>query len=207
MTAIDFAARGLAARALAQLRRNIFTRQSHPAPGADRIPFWNNDAGAVSWLEAGNGLSLEDNVLSTTGPGWTPIGAAAPNGAPFVEFTDIPQGHSDLFIELNGISHDGPSQTLDIAVSDGATFSAGVPISGALGTGAHVGAGFAIPGYTRDVTSLTVRLDSLSPSPSLNGNGNGYFRIIACTGGIRGLRFQWAEGASFDAGSIALHAR
>lgn len=35
-------------------------------PGADRIMFWDDSAGAVTWLTAGSGLSITDTTLSVT---------------------------------------------------------------------------------------------------------------------------------------------
>ncbi|MBK8123878.1 MAG: hypothetical protein IPK54_10075 [Dokdonella sp.] len=38
-------------------------------PGADRILFWDDSAGGVTWLEVGSGLSLAGTVLSASGGG------------------------------------------------------------------------------------------------------------------------------------------
>jgi len=46
-------------------------------PGADRLPFWDDSAGAVKWLSLGSYLSISDTTINTTGllsyynhPGW-----------------------------------------------------------------------------------------------------------------------------------------
>src|SRR5690606_35875153 len=36
-------------------------------PGADRVLFWDDSAGAVTWLTIGSGLSLSDTTLTATG--------------------------------------------------------------------------------------------------------------------------------------------
>ncbi len=38
-------------------------------PNADRIMFWDDSAGAVTWLTAGSGLSITDTTISATGSG------------------------------------------------------------------------------------------------------------------------------------------
>lgn len=38
-------------------------------PGADRILFWDDSAGAVTWLTAGSGLTITDTTISSTGGG------------------------------------------------------------------------------------------------------------------------------------------
>lgn len=38
-------------------------------PGADRIMFWDDSAGAVTWLEVGTGLSITGTTISATGSG------------------------------------------------------------------------------------------------------------------------------------------
>lgn len=38
-------------------------------PNADRILFWDDSAGAVTWLEAGSGLTISGTTISTSGGG------------------------------------------------------------------------------------------------------------------------------------------
>lgn len=38
-------------------------------PNADRIMFWDDSAGAVTWLEAGTGLSISGTTITATGTG------------------------------------------------------------------------------------------------------------------------------------------
>jgi hypothetical protein len=40
-------------------------------PNADRILFWDDSAGAVTWLEPGSGISISGTTLSATGSGGT----------------------------------------------------------------------------------------------------------------------------------------
>lgn len=42
-------------------------------PNADRIMFWDDSAGAVTWLTAGTGLSISGTTLTATGSGITSV--------------------------------------------------------------------------------------------------------------------------------------
>lgn len=52
-------------------------------PNADRIMFWDDSAGAVTWLEAGSGLSITGTTISATGGALTnfteSVNTSAPN--------------------------------------------------------------------------------------------------------------------------------
>ena len=47
-----------------------FTATAAP-PAADRIAFWDNSAGVVTWLEAGSGLTITGTVMTASGSGIT----------------------------------------------------------------------------------------------------------------------------------------
>lgn len=38
-------------------------------PNADRIPFWDDSAGAIVWLTAGSGLTITDTTMTASGSG------------------------------------------------------------------------------------------------------------------------------------------
>lgn len=46
-------------------------------PGADRIMFWDDSAGAVDWLTAGTGLSISGTTITATGLGGDVVGPAS----------------------------------------------------------------------------------------------------------------------------------
>ena len=61
-------------------------------PNADRILFWDDSAGAVTWLEAGSGLSITGTTITASGSSlsnWTEgVNTSAPNATvPAVTFT------------------------------------------------------------------------------------------------------------------------
>ncbi len=58
-------------------------------PNADRILFWDDSAGAVTWLEVSTGLSITGTVLTATGGGAGTVDTAnSPNANEFARFTD-----------------------------------------------------------------------------------------------------------------------
>ena len=38
-------------------------------PNADRIPFWDDSAGVITWLTAGSGLTITDTTMTASGSG------------------------------------------------------------------------------------------------------------------------------------------
>src|SRR5687768_9039731 len=46
-------------------------------PGADRIPFWDDSAGAFVFLTVGSGLTITDTTITATGAGATAVTAAS----------------------------------------------------------------------------------------------------------------------------------
>lgn len=55
-------------------------------PNADRIMFWDDSAGAVTWLTAGTGLSISGTTLSTTDLGGDVVGPASATDNAIVRF-------------------------------------------------------------------------------------------------------------------------
>jgi hypothetical protein len=74
-------------------------------PGADRIMFWDDSAGAVTWLEAGSGLSISGTTLTATAGGGAPAGADIVVASSGGDYTDIqtaldnvPAGGGNVYI-------------------------------------------------------------------------------------------------------------
>ncbi len=93
-------------------------------PNADRILFWDDSAGAVTWLTAGTGLSISGTTIEATGSGGT------------------------VDIEDEGAA-EGAADTIDF-VGDGVSvgFAAGkatVTIPGGAGSGISTGLALALP--------------------------------------------------------------
>lgn len=83
-------------------------------PNADRILFWDDSAGAVTWLTAGSGLSITNTTISATGGGGAtitvPIALANPQASAnqgnsfwtVLGLTDWDAGHWELVKDVDG---------------------------------------------------------------------------------------------------------
>ena len=84
-------------------------------PGADRILFWDDSAGAVTWLEAGSNLTITGTTIAATnntyaaGTGTTLVGG---------KFS-VDYAGTDNFILAAGAGSGTPEETWNIALSDG----------------------------------------------------------------------------------------
>lgn len=80
-------------------------------PGADRILFWDDSAGAVAWLEAGSGLSISGTTITATGSGTvTSVNLTAPaagitvSGGPITASGSITLALTDDLSALEALS-------------------------------------------------------------------------------------------------------
>lgn len=99
-------------------------------PNADRILFWDDSAGAVTWLTAGSGLSITDTTLATTGgsAALVLIQAQAASGASQVDFTTgISSTYDTYIIECADVTSSVAGAALRLRVSEdsGSTWKSG----------------------------------------------------------------------------------
>lgn len=183
-------------------------------PNADRIPFWDDSAGAVSWLEMGSGLAIAGSVLSASGGGgggtaqWTQIASTSPSAVASVDFAAIAQTYSDLLIEFAGLSHDNAASAgVNIAFSnDGITFSNGLYIAQPGSSSVTWRGAVLLPNYTADNGTAINRISDMpSASPAAVYATSSLLNWF-CTGGIGALRFSLTAG-QFDAGTLTLYGR
>lgn len=105
-------------------------------PGADRLLFWDDSAGAVAWLEIGTGLAITGTVIDGTP---APLTATAA-----LDFAEIAAAASeDLTITVTGA-----------AVGDAV----------ALGLPAAPAAGIVFIGFVSDADEVTVRAMNITGS-------------------------------------------
>lgn len=69
-------------------------------PGADRILFWDDSAGAVTWLTAGSGLTITDTTLTSSG------------GAPGGSDTQVQYNNAGAFAGITGLTSNGTYVTM-----------------------------------------------------------------------------------------------
>jgi hypothetical protein len=75
-------------------------------PGADRILFWDDSAGATTWLTAGTGLSITDTTITASGTvaveeGNVSVGTAATLDFDTSDFNITDEGSGEMLIQLN----------------------------------------------------------------------------------------------------------
>jgi hypothetical protein len=75
-------------------------------PNADRILFWDDSAGAVTWLEPGSGISISGTTLSATGSGGTVTSVAGTGTVNGISLsgTVTSSGHLRLVGRLPGLT-------------------------------------------------------------------------------------------------------
>lgn len=97
-------------------------------PNADRVLFWDDSAGAMTWLTVGSGLGITDTTLSITASTYTPGGTdvaladggtgaslADPN-ADRILFWDDSAGAVTWLVPSTGLSVSATSLTIDTTV-------------------------------------------------------------------------------------------
>ena len=95
-------------------------------PNADRILFWDDSAGAVTWLTAGTGLTITDTTITASSSGLTEGTPVATNtGATSYDVTSIPSGTKLIIVNFNANSWNA-SATLILQIGD----SGGVETTG-----------------------------------------------------------------------------
>lgn len=77
-------------------------------PNADRIMFWDDSAGAVTWLTASTGLSISGTTLTATA-GITRGTSVATTSGTSIDFTSIPSGVNEVVLMFDSLSTNGTS--------------------------------------------------------------------------------------------------
>lgn len=186
-------------------------------PNADRILFWDDSAGAMTWLTPGNGLT----ITATTIDAGSTLGTSVSASGTSVDFTGLPASVKWVRISFVGISTSGTSNPL-IQIGD----SGGIETTGYLGTGCFLGnanttgatnytTGFGLQsGLAAAVMHGTITLalvDASANTWAASGNiGLSNSQFICLTGGSKSLsatfdrvRITTVGGSdTFDAGSF-----
>lgn len=100
-------------------------------PGADRIAFWDDSAGAVTWLTVGTNLTLTDTTLTATGGGGE--GDVTKVGTPANNQVGVWTGDSTIEGD-SALTFDTSTDTLAIAASGNLAFGAVNVLDDAAGT-------------------------------------------------------------------------
>ena len=99
-------------------------------PGADRIGFWDDSAGAFTWLTAGTGLTITDTTITAASGGSGPstlttiCGPTSPSGVATSSCTGISSTlYRDLVVTWTGLSNATATRYLLMEVSAGSGFT------------------------------------------------------------------------------------
>jgi hypothetical protein len=142
-------------------------------PGADRLVFWDNSAGAVTWLTLGTNLTITGTTLDASGGGGsgTVTSVAASGGTTGLSFSGSPITTSGT-LTLTGT----------LAVANGGT-------GAATAAGARSALGAAVSGANADITLLYGLNGGSLASPSVafaSDTDTGLYRYAADTLGLAG---------------------
>ena len=197
-------------------------------PGADRIVFWDDSAGAVTWLTAGSGLTISDTEITASGSsgGITTIESGSIGTGATKDITSIPATYSYLILQLNGLSSDTATRQplVQVDTDNGASFDATAGNYEAFritSTPSLVAATLAslIEGNARAATvtfTWTIYIYGYHGGPNMWWRAKGadsapasywghFGTYIGSTSAINALRVLWNGSGNFDAGTYALY--
>lgn len=138
--------------------------------------------------------------------GWTEIASVTPAADSYVTFDNIPQIYQDLRIVLLGIGFSaGSSSLLRLSVKNSSGWVASSLNVVNFTAGQTVYGGWEFQAYRNDAGVLLRGYNALS-ADGFDTNGSGH--TWRCVGGIRGIRFDFANDTSgIDAGTAKLYVR
>lgn len=173
-------------------------------PNADRILFWDDSAGAVTWLTAGTGLTITDTTMTASGSALTLLQTLTTTSGSTHQVTGIDSSYREIWCEVNGVSFSG-SVTMQLALSstNGAAYGTAFNIAPVTGAAANtlngvirianirstVATGKAVHSLIRATSGVVV--ETIPSQPDTN-------TAAACDA----IQF---SGGTFDAGSISVY--
>lgn len=170
-------------------------------PNADRMLFWDDSAGAMTWLAPGTTMAITGTTIDTI-KGLTLLGTLTTTSGTTQTLTGIASTYEYLYIEIDAVSFGG-TNTLALATStNGTTFGTAVNITSALASSGNVFNGFLILGGIQMTTaSVKTALCAIS-----NNAGTPTPTVAAISanaaGAVTAIRF---SGGTFDAGTIRIY--
>lgn len=107
-------------------------------PNADRILFWDDSAGTMTWLTPGTGLTITGTTIDASAGGMTLLGTIATTSGTTAQLTGLSlSSYNYLVMLVEGVSFtaNGLSLTLATSSTNGAAYGTARNISLASGTG------------------------------------------------------------------------
>jgi hypothetical protein len=157
------------------------------------------------------GVKFPDATTQTTkgiAAAWAQITSITTTSGTTAIFSNIPQTYTALRFAIVGVSHNGGTNgSIRMSVSsDGVTYSAAWNLGASIAAAATIDGALQGDSYTQDTCFfIGDAISSANASPYVSVNGT-YF-MFKVTGGVKYVKFEWSQGASFDAGSITLYGR
>lgn len=205
-------------------------------PNADRVMFWDDSAGAVTWLTMGTNLTITGTTLdaAAASAGLTQIATSTPSSVASVDFSSIPATYNDLVLHWSGVSCATTNRQFLVKPSIGGTFGgtniykkiinattvtaeeaqiaflhSGInQLSANTAQGVLIIHDYASTTTYKRFTAYTVKDVGGTPVYTLVEG------VFMSTSAIDGLRMYWGSGSSeaeqasnFDAGTVTLFGR
>ena len=163
------------------------------------VPVLTVSGGVPTWAAASGGGGYTQ-IATTT------VSVAVAN----VTFSSIPTSYGDLYVVIEGISHDNGSSTtigLYLSANNGSSYT-GNPIvtTGSSGNTFTWYGGIQIPGYLKNAGVITSGLTFLSALDGGAASASSPVSSWRVSGGLNNIRFLAAAG-NIDAGTITLFGR
>jgi len=177
-------------------------------PNADRVLFWDDSAGAMTWLTMGTNLTITGTTLDAAGGNsMTLLGTLTTTSGSSQSLTSIAAGYQELVLDIDAVSIIGTTDTLQLALSstNGAAYGTAVTVSVAIGSGANSWSGqIRVSNVSAVVTGSKV---AMSLTQLSTGSSNAIVAPLQTNTAavVNAIRVSTSGGAAFDAGSIRVY--
>lgn len=190
------------------------------SPGGTTGQVQVNNAGAFGAISEGtSGQVLTSNgagvapSFATPSIGWTQIATFTPTGT-FVTFSSIPQTYTDLFLLIDGVSHNSGANvglSLQASYNNGTNTTSISILPTTIPSTNVVNGAYFVTGYTKNAMAFTGGVTYGASSTAnffflTGGSPQLTTLVLGGTRTLNWLQLQWG-GGNFDAGTVTLFGR
>lgn len=172
-------------------------------PNADRVMFWDDSAGQVTWLTMGTGLAITGTTLAAVGSSMTLLGTLTTTSGTTQSLTGIVGGYRELYCEVEGVSFNAAANlTVALSSTNGAAYGATINAGPSTASGAG-----ALSGTIRimNISSTVAAAKSVQSVLGLAAGGTTFSGGIAATDTAAVVDAIQFAGGTFDAGTIRVY--